>query len=329
MGKLQELDPSSWIDDLYQIETTDPVLGGPNGIANQQAKQLGARTAYLRAQLAATLRLSGVNYRPDAAYQIQQSDIGKVVLISSPDYPIYFPDINGFPAYQPFTVVFRGNGHQTSIALQSVNGQPVREFISDPNVNDTQYVLQPGARIVVVSTGVEWFIVFTPHQKIGPVTGSFMESAVKNNSLEPHWLYCDGRAVDRTQYGDLYAAIGTTYGAGDGSTTFNIPDRRGVFARGFDDGRGKDAGRVLGSNQDDAFQGHTFGMQSDSSKLDRSDPNNGSPSQPIAGVDKAEWKTDAKAQERAIIVSDGSNGVPRIAAETRPTNIALAYYIKS
>ena len=46
------------------------------------------------------------------------------------------------------------------------------------------------------------------------------------------FLLCDGSAVSRTTYGDLFAAIGTAYGAGDGSTTFNLPDLRGRVAAG-------------------------------------------------------------------------------------------------
>jgi microcystin-dependent protein len=47
------------------------------------------------------------------------------------------------------------------------------------------------------------------------------------------WLVCDGSAVDRTTYADLYSVIGTTYGAGNGSTTFNLPDMRGKGAIGY------------------------------------------------------------------------------------------------
>lgn len=47
-----------------------------------------------------------------------------------------------------------------------------------------------------------------------------------------YWLICDGRAISRTAYADLFAVIGTTYGTGDGSTTFNIPDLRGRIAQG-------------------------------------------------------------------------------------------------
>lgn len=63
------------------------------------------------------------------------------------------------------------------------------------------------------------------------------------------WTICDGRALSRTDYAELFALIGTTYGAGNGSTTFNIPDLRGEFIRGWDAGRGADPGRVLGTRQ--------------------------------------------------------------------------------
>lgn len=54
------------------------------------------------------------------------------------------------------------------------------------------------------------------------------------------WLLCDGTAVRRDQYADLFQAIGTAWGAGDGSNTFNLPDMRGRFARGVDQGVGND-----------------------------------------------------------------------------------------
>lgn len=63
------------------------------------------------------------------------------------------------------------------------------------------------------------------------------------------WLKANGAAVSRTAYSDLFAAIGTAWGAGDGVNTFNLPDLRGEFIRGWDDSRGIDAGRVFGSAQ--------------------------------------------------------------------------------
>jgi phage-related tail fiber protein len=70
-------------------------------------------------------------------------------------------------------------------------------------------------------------------------------------------LKANGAAISRTAYAALFAAIGTTYGAGDGFNTFNLPDLRGEFVRGADDGRGIDAGRALGSWQGDQNKAHT------------------------------------------------------------------------
>ena len=66
----------------------------------------------------------------------------------------------------------------------------------------------------------------------------------------PGWLKCDGSPVSRSTYPALFAAIGTTYGAGDGSTTFSLPDLRGEFIRGWSsDSPTVDVGRMFGSAQ--------------------------------------------------------------------------------
>lgn len=91
------------------------------------------------------------------------------------------------------------------------------------------------------------------------------------------YLRANGAAVSRTTYADLFALLGGTYGAGNGSTTFNLPDARDMFLRGLDDGRGLDPGRVLGSmqlSQNMAHQhsGSTYGagdhMHSGSTNVD-------------------------------------------------------------
>nr|DAP06468.1 MAG TPA: tail collar fiber protein [Bacteriophage sp.] len=58
------------------------------------------------------------------------------------------------------------------------------------------------------------------------------------------WLLCQGQAVSRTTYAQLFSVIGTTYGSGDGSTTFNLPDMRGRVAVGSD----ANLGTVSGAN---------------------------------------------------------------------------------
>ena len=56
------------------------------------------------------------------------------------------------------------------------------------------------------------------------------------DSIPDGWLECDGTAISRTTYSELYAVVGTTYGNGDGSTTFNLPDFAGKTIVGHDEG---------------------------------------------------------------------------------------------
>lgn len=73
-------------------------------------------------------------------------------------------------------------------------------------------------------------------------------------SVPTGYLECNGAAVSRSTYATLFAAIGTWFGAGNGSTTFNVPDLRGEFIRGYDNGRGADTGRTFASTQTDAVE---------------------------------------------------------------------------
>lgn len=137
------------------------------------------------------------------------------------------------------------------------------------------------------------------------------------------WLPCDGKAVSRTSYAKLFSVIGTTYGAGDGATTFNVPDLRGEFLRGLDQGRGVDSGRTVGSRQGDAMRnlkgvhgGHAFKY---------GDPNK------VSGPFKFENVTNGGAGATTNcsvyeMTFDASRQVPT-ANEFRPRNVAVPYYI--
>ncbi|MDR3560757.1 MAG: phage tail protein [Negativicutes bacterium] len=133
------------------------------------------------------------------------------------------------------------------------------------------------------------------------------------------WLVADGSAVLRTEYAALFAAIGSTFGTGDGSTTFNLPDLRGEFVRGIDKGRGVDSGRVFGSEQADAVQGHGHNLLYQ---------NTGSVGGALDVTLDTTAQTGILANKATDLISDGSNGTPRVAAETRPRNIALLACIK-
>lgn len=82
------------------------------------------------------------------------------------------------------------------------------------------------------------------------------------NSPPTGFLECDGSAISRTTYAALFGEIGTVFGVGDGSTTFNIPDLRGEWIRGWDNGKGTDSGRVFGSSQAEMVGQHSHGLPS-------------------------------------------------------------------
>lgn len=86
---------------------------------------------------------------------------------------------------------------------------------------------------------------------VGAVVGFAM------NSAPTGWLAADGSAISRITYARLFSRIGIIFGAGDGTTTFNIPDVRGEFPRFFGGSSGVDAGRVFGSKQADQIKAHS------------------------------------------------------------------------
>ncbi len=125
----------------------------------------------------------------------------------------------------------------------------------------------------------------------------------------PGWLVADGSVVSRVTYAKLYNAIGTRFGAGDGSTTFRLPDLRGEFLRGWDNGRGVDPGRIMGSSQTQAIQAHDHATTADG-KYSKGTGGTGA-----YGIDAAGTATD---------IRTGSTG----GGETRPRNIALLACIR-
>ena len=84
---------------------------------------------------------------------------------------------------------------------------------------------------------------------------SFATSTVPSGYLE-----CNGAAVSRSTYASLFSAISTTWGVGDGSSTFNLPDLRGQFVRGWDNSAGVDSGRSFASSQSDQNKSHNHSI---------------------------------------------------------------------
>lgn len=130
------------------------------------------------------------------------------------------------------------NGSGGMRAALNMGGNPIQNVGNGTNPTDVATVAQASAGGVPV--GVEMFY-----------AGSV---------APPDYMFEFGQAISRTAYADLFAAIGTTYGPGDGTTTFNLPDCRGVALVGKDDMGGTASGRL--SNFLSTTLGAIFGSQS-------------------------------------------------------------------
>lgn len=137
---------------------------------------------------------------------------------------------------------------------------------------------------------------------------------VATSSAPFGYLKANGAAVSRTTYSALFALIGITFGAGDGSTTFNLPDLRGEFLRALDDGRGVDTGRALGSAQAESKIYDSMGQLASPNRIAASITNPDSDT------------TDSPATYQ--ISNQGSASYTRHAYGVRPRNIALLACIK-
>ncbi|WP_442757291.1 phage tail protein [Pseudomonas putida] len=128
----------------------------------------------------------------------------------------------------------------------------------------TQFGVTTGSKVAVRTDDSNDYSGFSPWLELATVDAlKALEAQTVGMSAHfamstppPGWLKRNGAAVSRTTYAALFAKIGTTWGAGDGSTTFNLPDGRGSFDRGWDDGRNLDKGRVFASDQGPANLAH-------------------------------------------------------------------------
>ncbi len=148
----------------------------------------------------------------------------------------------------------------TNITAANITGQVATAQIADGAVTPGKLAACASGETLHYN-GTAWVCVG------GLPVGSMVDFA--GTTVPAGWLMCDGAAVSRTTYSNLFAAIGTAYGAGNGSTTFNVPDYRGRFAR-YNDNMGsgaasRDSGRVHGSSQGQATAKN--GLQNASSAI--------------------------------------------------------------
>jgi len=174
-------------------------------------------------------------------------------------------------------------------------------------------VVPRSVNTVVFSNGSE---VYFAQQNTTP-SGTIIQFA--GTSAPTGYITCDGTAVSRTLYPNLFAAIGTTWGSGNGTTTFNIPDLRGAFLRGSGTSSlDPSSPRSVGSFQAEAFASHTH---TDSGHTHTSYGPNTSNIAAAAGQSNPNFTTTATGTGFANIQATGG-------AETRPDNYAVLYCIK-
>lgn len=187
-----------------------------------------------------------------------------------------------------------------------LNGSNLQRFKVAPAVNDDEAVNKGQIRNSDLVGGVF----------------SFAVSSVPNGYLE-----CNGATLSRTAYSDLFKVIGETYGVGDGSTTFNIPDLRGEFIRGLDNGKGIDNGRTIGSFQ----YGTLVAAEMDSvGQVTQMGAGSGSYSSNFyADQPEASQLSEKQFTQTATGQSIyNATSYPTYVGATRPRNIAMMYCIK-
>lgn len=314
------LTPTASLDDVYQLETTDPVLGGPGGISNLQPQQLLNRTKYILDRLNGVLNAGGTKV-PFAKVEGLGTAAGLNVGLGTNNVlqtgafglggdAKQCSNLDEFHSFNQggFTVALPGclnapSGENTSYGMVVAWRANIASFGTI-----IQQVAIYGARFYfrqfITDTWTGWQFI-TGSNDVGQV------AAFAANSTPTGWLRCNGADVSRTTYAKLFARIGTTYGSGDGSTTFGLPDLRGLFVRGWDNGAGRDPDRVFGSQQGDDFAAHHHVLTT---------VNSGG-----GGVDGF---TLAAVTNGSTGVISETNVQDYGGDETRPKNVAMLYCIK-
>jgi microcystin-dependent protein len=176
-----------------------------------------------------------------------------------------------------------------------------------PTQKETRYTLMVKEKSIELTATVN--ATLAPPVPVGTIVPY---GALVANQLPPGWLYCNGNEYTKTQYPQLYPVIQDVYGKARSTNNGKLPDLRGLFVRGYDDGKMVDPGRVMGSLQNDAFKTHTHGQKVTA--------NSGQGNAIRADFSRDESKLGEYPQG---VQTDATGDL----AETRPKNIACYFVI--
>ena len=247
-------------------------------------------------------KVSTNDYVRAEGYAVDTGTVNAYVITLSPAPTSYI-------AGQVFN--FKAVNTNTGASTLNVNGLGVKTLKKDVNVDLVTGDILAGQIVMCMYDGTYFQVV--PDYSASLAANVSEVSFFARNTAPTGYLKANGATVSRTAYARLFTAIGTTFGTGDGSTTFNLPDLRGYFPRGWNDDGSIDAGRTFGSIQSDMFGAHAHPQTIDSSY------NAGSGG--VAGH-------YALNNTSASLANSGVNTYSTGGTETRPKNIALLACIK-
>ncbi|EAM8948252.1 phage tail protein [Salmonella enterica] len=243
-----------WEEGIYQIEVSDPVLGGPDGISNRQGKQLASRTLYLKQQV-----------------EKGGTDLAKHIAAADP-HTQYAPKTSPTFTGTPTAPTPANSDNSKKLATTEFVAKALAALAgSAPETLDTLKELadalgnDPNFATTVLNKLAEKLAkdqngadipdpaLFVKNLGLGEGSALPVGVPVPWPSATPPtgWLKCNGAAFTAAQY----PALAQAYPA------LRLPDLRGEFIRGWDDGRGVDVSRSLLSNQGDAIRNITGGMR--------------------------------------------------------------------
>ncbi|HDV3480474.1 TPA: tail fiber protein [Escherichia coli] len=236
-----------WESGIYQIEVSDPVLGGPDGISNRQAKQLASRTSYLKQKV----EKSGTDLAAHIAAVDPHTQYAKKASPTFTGTPTAPTPANGDNSKKLATTEFVAKALAALAGSAPETLDTLKELAdalgNDPNFATT--VLNKLAEKLAKDQNgadIPEPALFVKNLGLGEGSALPVGVPVPWPSATPPtgWLKCNGAAFSS----EMYPNLAKVY------PTLKLPDLRGEFIRGWDDGRGMDAGRTILSAQGDAIR---------------------------------------------------------------------------